>query len=345
MPGVTFGLLLLVSCAPLPLPAEGRAASLTPPAIADHDRPTARPPAKPATATPLIVTPVPRPSFGPPPTPTRPGAGFPGEPAEAQGFVIDRSSAAFAEERRTIADDYASLRFERPFTRTAMDYVPFVDILRAEISAQNQWVYVSIVIQDLPPSGAEVMYAVELDADRDGRGDWLIVASAPLASAWTHESVQVLQDGDEDVGGATPLVSDIHLRQGSGYETVDFDDGDPASRNPAWARIAEGSDSRIQFALNHDWLGDEARLLWGVWADAGLQDPRLYDYNDTFTLREAGSPLSTSPDYPLRLLTSVDNTCRWAFGFAPRGTEPGLCGFEPPTPFPSATPIPATPTP
>jgi hypothetical protein len=76
-----------------------------------------------------------------------------------------------------------------------------------------------------------------------------------------------------------------------------------------------------------------------------LQDPSLFDYNDHLNLRQAGSPLSTSPDYPLKRLASVDNTCRWAFGFAPRGVEAGLCGFERPTPVPSATLVLPTPMP
>jgi hypothetical protein len=37
--------------------------------------------------------------------------------------------------------------------------------------------------------------------------------------------------------------------------------------------------------------------------------------------------------YPIKALAEVDNTCRWAVGFTPTGSEPGIC------------PVPATPTP
>jgi len=344
--GILLLALLLAACRSAPPGEDGRTVTLTLSAIGSQDRGISQPPAYgAATATPLVVTPVPRPSFGPPPTATSPGAGFPGEPPEAQGFVIDRSSAAFASERRTIADDYASLRLERPFTQETMEYQPFVDILRSEIAAEGEWMYVSIFLEDDAPPGAQVMYALELDLDRDGRGDWLIVAAAPLGSTWTHDGLRVLQDANRDVGGSSPLAPDSPQPQGDGYETVAFGPRDQASTNPAWARRPPGPSARVQIALSLDWLGNEPRLLWGVWADAGLQDPSLFEYNDQFTVREAGSPLSTSPDYPLNGLASVDNTCRWVFGFAPRGVEPGLCAFQPPTPFPSATPIPAPPTP
>ena len=344
--GILLLALLLAACRSAPPGEDGRTVTLTLSAIGSQDRGISQPPAYgAATATPLVVTPVPRPSFGPPPTATSPGAGFPGEPPEAQGFVIDRSSAAFASERRTIADDYASLRLERPFTQETMEYQPFVDIRRSEIAAEGEWMYVSIFLEDDAPPGAQVMYALELDLDRDGRGDWLIVAAAPLGSTWTHDGLRVLQDANRDVGGSSPLAPDNPQPQGDGYETVAFGPGDQASTNPAWARRPPGPSARVQIALSLDWLGNEPRLLWGVWADAGLQDPSLFEYNDQFTVREAGSPLSTSPDYPLNGLASVDNTCRWVFGFAPRGVEPGLCAFQPPTPFPSATPIPAPPTP
>lgn len=305
----------------------------------DARPPSRSPSAGPVTVTPPVITPAPRSTFGPP------GAGVPGEPAEVLGFVVDRSSAAFAGERRTIADDYASLVLERPFTQQAMDYLPFVDILRAEIAADAQWVYVSISLVGAAPAGAPVVYAVELDVDRDGRGDWLIVAATPLASAWTHDGVQVLQDADRDVGGARALAPDAPDPQADGYEMVAYGTGDEAGVNPAWARLSLDPSARVQFALSRDWLGDEAHLLWGVWADAGLRNPRLFDYHDRFTGQEAGSPLSSSADYPLKRLASVDNSCRWVFGFAPAGSEPGLCRFEPPTPIPSATLIPVAPTP
>jgi hypothetical protein len=46
---------------------------------------------------------------------------------------------------------------------------------------------------------------------------------------------------------------------------------------------------------------------------------------------EAGSPVRSNSNYPLKALYSVDNVCREAFGFAPTGYEPQLCPRVEPT--------------
>lgn len=340
--GLVAGALFLASC------GSARRLTSTPagPATAANRNPPAQSSlAAPPTGTPVVVTPVPPGPLGPFFIATAAGGAFPGEPGQAVGFIVDRASASFAASRRTIADDYASLRFERPFSRTRMEYLPFVDILRSEVVVDERWVYVSIFLDGAAPPERPVMYAVELDEDGDGRGDWLIAAFSPLGPTWSHGRVQVRHDADGDVGGAVPLTSEGPRLQGNGYEAIAFESGGQDSDNPAWARAPAGPPPRIQFALRLDWPGEEVGFLWGVWADAGFMDPGWFDYHDRFSLREAGSPLASSPDYPLKLLSAVDNTCRWTFGFAPTGGEPGLCGFEPPTPIPSVTATATAPSP
>jgi hypothetical protein len=70
--------------------------------------------------------------------------------------------------------------------------------------------------------------------------------------------------------------------------------------------------------------------MWGVWADAGLKDPSKFNYNDRFTLKQAGSPIKNSLDYPINAIYQVDNTCWAPFGFQPNGFEPHLCASNAP---------------
>ena len=293
-----------------------------------------------ATWTPPVSTPEPSSTFGIPLTPTRAHETGPGEPHRSQGFVIDHSSASFADEHRAIADDFQPNLLERPFTREAMDYQAYLDVIRGEISLEDGWIYVSITLQDSPPPGASVEYAVEVDRELEGRGEWLVVTDPPASEQWSSLGVRAYHDANGDVGGAHPMSADPPPQAGDGYETLEFEDGVGPDPDAAFARRAPGHASQIQIAFKHDLVGGDLRFLWSVWADGGPRQPRWFDYHDHFALESAGSALSNSRDYPLKELASVDNTCRWAFGFAPTGAEPGICRFELPTPTPSRTPTP-----
>jgi hypothetical protein len=86
-------------------------------------------------------------------------------------------------------------------------------------------------------------------------------------------------------------------------------------------------------------FNDANPYMWGAWAmDASMLHPDWFDYNDHFTLAQAGSPIQGSADYPLQALYELDNTCRWAVGFTPTGNEPGICPVIKPTATP--TPLP-----
>ena len=77
----------------------------------------------------------------------------------------------------------------------------------------------------------------------------------------------------------------------------------------------------MQLAIKKSPLNNATTFLWNGWADDGVSDPMKFDYNDFFTLAEAGSPLSGTSDYPLKALYLTDNTCRLAFGFEATGNE------------------------
>jgi hypothetical protein len=98
----------------------------------------------------------------------------------------------------------------------------------------------------------------------------------------------------------------------------------------------------MQLAVKQTAIGAK-EFLWSAWTDFDLAQSGLFDYNDSFTLQEAGSPYAANPNYPLKKLYGIDNTCRIAYGFTPLGSEPGLCGGAAPTRTP-ATAIPQHPT-
>lgn len=271
------------------------------------------------------------------PTPTVVHTTVPGSPPGASNFVTDRSSRPTAAERRTLGDNFDTLLLERPFTSQAMDYLPHLDLVRAEISAASPWVYLQLSLEDTPPQGSEALYGVEIDLNMDGRGDWLILGQAPASSDWTTEGVRVYRDANHDVGQNQPMRAEAPAPGHDGYEELVFDQGHGADPDAAWIRLSPRDAKRVQIAFKHSLIRNDGEFLWNAWADEGVRNPQWFDYNDHFSPEEAGSPVLASPHYPLKALAKVDNTCRWAFGFTPTDPLPGLCPL-PATPTPEPTP-------
>ena len=103
----------------------------------------------------------------------------PGNPPGATNYVSDRSSKALANERRAIGDDYTRNFLERPFSADVMEYQAHLDLNRVEYAVGAPWIYFTLFVEGLPPEGSLALYAVEIDMDKDGRGDWLIAGEAP----------------------------------------------------------------------------------------------------------------------------------------------------------------------
>ncbi len=267
------------------------------------------------------------------PTPTVAHQIQPSSPGSVSSFMTDRSSAALASERRANADIFDVNLLERPFTTQVMDYQEYLDITRAELSMGPPWVYVTIFLEGPPPAGSEAAYGVEVDLDIDGHGDWLILADAPPDSAWTTDGVRACRDANGDVGGPTAMVSDAPHSARDGYEDCVFDSGYGIGPDEAWIRRDPGHADRIQIAFLYSLIGNDGEFMWGAWSDENIKDPAWFDYHDHFTLIEAGSPASESSQYPVKAMASLDNTCRWGYGFIPTGSEPGVC-YIPPTPTP-----------
>ncbi|MEW6093924.1 MAG: carboxypeptidase-like regulatory domain-containing protein [Chloroflexota bacterium] len=256
-------------------------------------------------------------------------------PAGKLSEINDKDSSAFAAEKRTNGgENYNQNLFERPFNANSMDtYFPDLDIVRTYIGMDSEWYYVTIQLVDVGSSGTlGGNYGVEIDRNVDGRGDVLIFASQ-VGNEWTTDGVTIWMDDNGDVGGNYPMNSEAPLA-GDGYENKVFDSGLGSDPDAAWARLDPGNPSRVQIAFKQSVIEADYYFTWGVWADQGVFNPAWFDYSDHFTDEEAGSPLVEMTDfYPIKALFELDNTCRWAVGFTPTGTEPGIC------------PVPVTPTP
>jgi hypothetical protein len=231
-----------------------------------------------------------------------------------------------------------------------MNYLPALDIETFSLSLDTNWYYVSLQLNggDMnDPIG--INYGVEIDTNHDGIGDYLVWAEVPYKTPWTTDTVRVFSDANHDVGGASPEKSDANATTaapypGDGYETIVFDKGQGSDPDMAWVRIDPTDSTTVEFAIKRSLAGNG--FMWGVWADGGLKDPSKFNYNDRFTLNQAGSPVKSNSDYPIKAIFQVDNTCWAPYGFHPNGYEPHLCPSNaPPSTKKPRTPVPPTPVP
>ena len=224
------------------------------------------------------------------------------------------------------SDTFVSNIYERPFNTNTMDtYFPYIDIVDTQGFIDNTWGYATITLSGADANGhLPAKYGVELDLNRDGRGDWLIIASNPSSTDWSTQGVQAWKDTDGDVGGTTPIHSD-NASTGDGYETLVFDQG-KSSDNPdgAWVRISSTDNKTVQLAFKLSMLGGAKLYAMGAWAGTDI-NPAMFDLNDHMTHVQAGDPDPGIQLYPIKSLSEIDNTCRLAIGFIPTGSEPGLC--------------------
>jgi hypothetical protein len=255
---------------------------------------------------------------------------FPGQPEAQTSSLTDRSTAPLAEEQRAIGDSFERNIFERPFDAENMEYLAYIDITPgAELLLDPPWVYISIFLEGAPPEDSQAIYAVELDLNIDGRGDWLLITRTPQSDTWSTQGVQAYLDADGDVGGEMPSHAETPPYEGNGYESLLFNEGSGIDPDAVFSRILLEPQTTIQIALNHSIIANDRTFMWGVWAFDGNIHPELFEYNDTMTFKEAGSPIPANSNYPLKELASVDSTCRWVQGIVPRKDIPSTCGYHP----------------
>jgi hypothetical protein len=254
------------------------------------------------------------------------------------------SSGTAPDKRAPYGDSYNINRLERPFKQD-MTYIPDLDIETFTLSRDADWYYVSLKLIGVDPNNAlGINYGVEFDLNRDGFGDFIIIARPPYTKEWSTDTVQIYADKNRDTGGVSAEKSDAPF-DANGYETLIFNTGRDPGNDPdsAWVRINAGANATVQFAFKRSLAGSE--FMFSTLADTGLKDVTKLDYVDRFTETEAGSPIKEKAFYPLRALYAVDNTCRQPYGFKPTGYEPQLCPQPEPTKKPNEPPPGDTPQP
>ncbi len=263
------------------------------------------------------------------PSPQGETAGAPGDlPAKRadQGGDVDSSTDA---KHKAVpgGDIFVAGLYERPLNANTMDtYFPYIDIVNFQGYKDATWGYGAITLNNTDANGKlPAKYGVELDLNKDGRGDWLILASAPDSTTWTTQGVKAWTDTDGDVGGGTPMYADKNTSNGDGYEALAFDQGSGKNPDDVWVRIASGDKETIDIAFKLSMLGNPESFAMGAWAGTDALDPSKFDFNDHMTHAAAGSPLLTYKVYPLKQLAEIDNTCRLAIAFPASGKVPGLC--------------------
>lgn len=261
---------------------------------------------------------------------------MPGEPPATESTIDDILFNS---------DNFNTGLYERPYTMVNMVYHPDLDLQKIMLSADDTFFFVDLTAFGVNGDTQNLVanYGAEFDTDKDGRGDYLLwVYQAPTSTSWDINGVVLFTDLNNDVGSVKPLLSDTPTTT-DGYETELWPGKPITDPDGAWVRIDPANPASIEIAVKRSLLGNPATLLWSGWADDNLKAAYLFDYNDSMTAQEAGSPYASSAYYPIGKLALVDNTCRGAWGFKPTGNEPGAC--KPSTqPTTAATKKPSGPT-
>jgi hypothetical protein len=254
-------------------------------------------------------------------------------PEDKPQVTYDQESIRNAEQKEAYAGDQFLIgRYERPFDQE-MTYLPFIDIIQSNLirNKDDEFLYSVIFLLDDPMLVPDSQYGfgIELDVNIDGRGDFLVWTQLPKSTEWSVEGVRVYKDANSSVGALKPMFSDAPSA-GDGYEINIFDSGIGADPDLAWSRIAPQDPTKIEIAFKKTILEESQKFLWGTWSILGPDQFDRFDHNDYFTYADAGSPTRSDKDfYPLKAMYALDNTCRAASGFTPKGNEPGICPATP----------------
>jgi hypothetical protein len=250
-------------------------------------------------------------------------------PADRSSHAGDYDSSTTASQKTAAGGDrFTFERFERPFNANTMDvYFSQLDIVDTLVFQDDTWIYGTVTLQGPDASNALTgKYALELDLDVNGKGDWLIIASDPASTDWKVEGVQVYQDANKDVGLELPMLTDEGAAGGDGFESLVFDQGIGDDPDTAWVRVSPKDPNTVEIAVKRSILGNPAKYLINMWAGTSLLDPVLFDINDHFTHEQAGAAdKALEFYYPIKSVFELDNSCRMAVGFQPTGQEAGLC--------------------
>jgi hypothetical protein len=272
--------------------------------------------------------------------------------------IYDQTDEKTASNKVAFGGDVFGLGwYERPFDQN-MGYLPFIDIVKVLLNREDSnWVYVQIFVTGDVVGGASLntRYGIELDTDLDNRGEFLLLTSLPASSEWSTKGVVIYSNSDNLMGGSKPVLVDKSAPVNAGYDSEVFNSGKGNDANLAWSRLSSSDPKVVELALKSSFLGGpKGKFIWFPWTMVSVQDLKKFEFNDKFSLSEAGSPvkkeaelihfngftaLTTDGDeYPLKGLWGVDNTPRYPSGFTPNGQMPGMGQSYEPTQVPHPRP-------
>jgi hypothetical protein len=240
----------------------------------------------------------------------------------------DQDSSVTAGQRKSNGGDrFTFEQFERPFNANSMDiYFPNLDIINTATFEDDIWIYGTIQVKDRSAVNVSpYRFAMQVDVNADGFGDWLILALNPSSTEWTTDGVEVYFDADSDVGNLTAMRSDKDP-SGNGFEQLMFDQGKGDDPDAAWVRVSPNDTNTVEIVVKRSLLGKPFVYMVNMWTGHGTLDPSMFDYSDHYTHEQAGASDPEYPFfYPIKGVYELDNSCRIAVGFQPTGNEPGLC--------------------
>lgn len=219
-------------------------------------------------------------------------------------------------------DNWNKADLERPADMPNGNYLPAVDIVRAQMGANQGWIYGKVNLFDdvagQIPAELNVMF--EIDTDLDSRGEYLILATGLNSTEWSTNGVQVWWDQTGDVGGEKPHKPDG--KSGDGYETLVFNAGLGDDPDLAWVRISPEDGATIEFAFKTDILPENQIFAWWAWTVLGNLEPVNMEIVDS--LADTAS-------------WQMDNTCSWIFNGRPSNMLVNICDYVVPTATPEPT--------
>ena len=257
---------------------------------------------------------------------------FPSAGTSDRATAHDNENSLFYDTKKVkTGDEFYKNRFERPFTSVDMNYLPDLDIVNFSITSDENFFYVNISMVELDAATQSLTgyYGVEIDRNADGRAELLLTTRPPYSTEFTADNTAAYLDVNSDVGGI--IINRPDDFGGDGFESTIFDlsQGMYPEGNPdlVWVRQAtDGTLPAVEIAFDRRIFKDGSEaFMWSVLSnDAAIDPARLY-YQDTYTAEQAGAPNTDDPNYPIKELAAMDNTCRVPLGFQADGDEPLGC--------------------
>jgi hypothetical protein len=243
----------------------------------------------------------------------------------------NENSLFFDTKKVKTGDEFYKNRFERPFTSVDMAYLPDLDIVNFSITSDENFFYIkiSMVSLDKLTQSLTGSYGVEIDRNADGRAEILLTTHPPYTAEFSADNTAAYLDVNGDVGGS--IINRPDNFPGDGFETTIFDlsKGVYPKDNPdlVWVRqTTDGDLPAVEIAFER-WIfkGGKESFMWSVLSSAVPINPADLYYQDHFTAEQAGAANTDDPNYPIKALAAMDNTCRVPLGFQAVGKEPLGC--------------------